>query len=101
MAGIFGGSGGAKASPLARAISWLSLTAGFAISFIATPKLYTLSVDWAVTSADLGPFLTWVGSAVWFCIVGLLTMFLSNLVLMMGIMLAGFAGGLLATSLRR
>lgn len=66
-----------------RSIMLLSLTSGFGISFVFTPKLYALSVDWAVISADLGPALTWIGSLVWFLLVGLFTLFFSNVALMM------------------
>lgn len=83
MLGLPKSQGGGAVAPLQRAILWLSLTMGFAISFVSTPKLYELSVDWAVTSAGLGPVLTWLGSVVWFVVVALLAMLASNLALML------------------
>ena len=99
--GIFGGKSGEKAAPLQRIAYLLSMTVGVAASFVFTPRIYSLSVDWAVTSAELGPFLTWVGSVVWFCIVALLAVFATGFALLSIILLATFGSGLLMARLRQ
>jgi len=92
MLGMSPGGATAKQSPMEKAVSCLSLVMAFAITFVFTPLIHGASVGWALDYMDhnYGAWMVWIGWYLWWVIVALLTFFISNLAIMMGIMLGQF-----------